>query len=114
MTVSPTAGWSARRLQDLAWRLEGSDTDLVVDPEAPVTAKERPDLLGGVVTLTASGRQRPRAERPGWWPYGALPPEDAAHGEAVELTAQARPVIQAAHPPMITVTRRKIQPDGSS
>jgi exopolysaccharide biosynthesis polyprenyl glycosylphosphotransferase len=32
VAVSPTPGWSSRRLQALAWALEGTGVDLVVDP----------------------------------------------------------------------------------
>ncbi|WP_312030080.1 sugar transferase [Actinomycetospora sp. TBRC 11914] len=32
VAVSPTPGWSSRRLQSLAWALEGTGVDLVVDP----------------------------------------------------------------------------------
>ena len=32
VSVAPTPGWTPRRLQQLAWDLEGTGTDLVVDP----------------------------------------------------------------------------------
>ena len=32
VAVAPTPGWTARRLQALAWELEGTGVDLVVDP----------------------------------------------------------------------------------
>lgn len=32
VAVAPSPGWTPRRLHELAWRLEGLDVDLVVDP----------------------------------------------------------------------------------
>jgi DUF1680 family protein len=43
--------------------------DVVIDVTAPIAADSRPDLLGGVVTLTAWGKLRPGGRTSGWWPY---------------------------------------------
>jgi hypothetical protein len=51
--------------------------------------KERPDLLGGVTTVLASGYRRP-APAARWWPYTAVADEGTQRetsGEPVELTA---------------------------
>ncbi|MDT0347063.1 glycoside hydrolase family 127 protein [Streptomyces litchfieldiae] len=65
--------------------------DLVVDTSAGLTSGWRPELLGGVATVTATARVRPRPESGGdgdWWPYrpaavGIPAPAD----EPVNLTA---------------------------
>ncbi|GAB3119874.1 glycoside hydrolase family 127 protein [Streptomyces calidiresistens] len=72
--------------------LEGVDhpgglDDIVLDPTRPLTEKHRPDLLGGVTTITAAGHRR-RITDPGWWPYTSQgSPTPATDGEPVELTA---------------------------
>ncbi|MEU1185076.1 beta-L-arabinofuranosidase domain-containing protein [Streptomyces sp. NPDC005820] len=62
---------------------------LTLDPSGPVTERERPDLLGGVVTLTAAGHRHSAdpAGPDGWWPYGPADAAPAPVGAAVELTA---------------------------
>ena len=64
---------------------EGVD-DLVLDPTVPLRTEDRPDLLGGTVTVLAGGRRRPRGER-SWWPYPV--PTDSA-GSAGEPTETVR------------------------
>jgi len=59
--------------------------DVVIDATGPVTVHQQPDLLGGVVTLTAHGRLRPGGPTSGWWPYrGVATPTPP--GAEVELT----------------------------
>jgi uncharacterized protein len=60
--------------------------DVVIDPAGPIASHQRPDLLGGVVALTARGRLRPGGPTSGWWPYRGV---DTATqlGAEVELTA---------------------------
>ncbi|MGW0949089.1 glycoside hydrolase family 127 protein [Streptomyces sp. NPDC002623] len=57
---------------------DGLDPDTIaLDPAAPLAERKRPDLLGGLTTVTASGRALP-PEAPGWWPYlphTAVPPQ---------------------------------------
>ena len=65
----------------------GGLDDLVLDTGGPLTAKERPDLLGGIVTVCATGHRRTIPET-GWWPYAAADPTDSqAPGAPLELTA---------------------------
>ncbi|MFH8468295.1 glycoside hydrolase family 127 protein [Streptomyces sp. NPDC017991] len=56
---------------------DGLDPDTIaLDPAVPLTEQEQPDLLGGLTTVTGSGRLLP-PEAPGWWPYlphGSVPP----------------------------------------
>ncbi len=47
---------------------------VVLDPATAPVVRERPDLLGGVATIVASGR-RLSPDETDWWPY----PTDAAH-----------------------------------
>jgi uncharacterized protein len=59
---------------------------VVLDSSAPHTLHERPDLLGGVAAIVATG-QHLAPDETGWWPY----PMDAAHtrlaDQSIELTA---------------------------
>jgi DUF1680 family protein len=78
--------------------LEGADhpggglDDIVIDPARPLSAVERPGLLGGLTVVTASGRRRTPADA-GWWPYrtpGRGEPDPARgpdHGRDLTLTA---------------------------
>ncbi|MFI0723218.1 glycoside hydrolase family 127 protein [Streptomyces sp. NPDC021224] len=68
----------------------GGLDDLVLDLSRPLTAVERPDLLGGVVTVRATGRRpaAPTAAGPAWWPYREADTATATDpGEMVALTA---------------------------
>jgi hypothetical protein len=70
--------------------------DVVVDPAQPVTAHERPDLLGGVVTLAARGRLRPGGQPSGWWPYrGAGTARQLGADSAPQLGADTSPKLGA-------------------
>ncbi|GLY79999.1 glycoside hydrolase family 127 protein [Actinoallomurus iriomotensis] len=63
----------------------GGLDDVVIEAGGPLTAKERPDLLGGVVTVVGTGYRRSLPE-PGWWPYvPAGSPQ--APGTPLELVA---------------------------
>jgi uncharacterized protein len=70
----------------------GGLDDVVIDTTRPLSAKHRPDLLGGVTTVVAAGYRRGLPE-PGWWPYpSAARPEDSeappdVSGGPIELTA---------------------------
>lgn len=75
--------------------------DILLDTTAGLTARHRPDLLGGVTTLTGSGLlRRPGPAGGDWWPYrtvhggtpdaGRAPHDTRDRAEAavpVELTA---------------------------
>lgn len=66
----------------------GGLDDVTIDPRVPLMAKDRPDLLGGVVTVMAGGHRRYLPQN-GWWPYA--PAGDSSDsqvpGTAMELTA---------------------------
>jgi DUF1680 family protein len=72
----------------------GGLDDIVIDPASPLTEDDRPDLLGGVVTVRAAGRRRAAPDSGHWWPYraagtGGTSAEEAGEAEdpAVLLTA---------------------------
>jgi hypothetical protein len=48
----------------------GGLDDVVIDTARPLTAKHRPDLLGGVTAILGSGYRQSVAPQ-GWWPYPA-------------------------------------------
>jgi DUF1680 family protein len=75
----------------------GGLDDIVLDTTRPLVVKHRPDLLGGITTVLASGYRR-RIEDRGWWPYASRTTEGdtaadrataghAAAGDPVELVA---------------------------
>jgi DUF1680 family protein len=91
--VDTTRGAVALERGPLVYCLEAVDQsegfrldDVVIDPAGPVTVQQRPDLLGGVVTLAARGRLRPGGRPSGWWPYRGAGTEQRL-GAEVELTA---------------------------
>ncbi|WP_042396910.1 glycoside hydrolase family 127 protein [Streptacidiphilus carbonis] len=66
---------------------QGGGLDRVVlDRTAPLSAEHRPDLLGGVTVITASGRRRPEGGAADWWPYRTAEPvaDPAAGSRAAE------------------------------
>jgi DUF1680 family protein len=73
----------------------GGLDDIVLDLSVPLSTAERPDLLGGVVTVQGAGRRRTSlGAGAAWWPFresdpgtaaGAAPGRDS--DEAVALTA---------------------------
>ncbi|MBK6017370.1 glycoside hydrolase family 127 protein [Streptomyces sp. MBT53] len=65
----------------------GGLDDIVLDPARPLAVTHRPDLLGGVTTVVASGHRR-RIPDAGWWPYTCADREaPEPDGDAVEFTA---------------------------
>ncbi|UUU28134.1 glycoside hydrolase family 127 protein [Streptomyces sp. DSM 40750] len=91
--VDAVRGCVALERGPLVYCLEEADNPgdldgVVLDSSTAPTVRERPDLLGGVTTLVASGR-RLTPDGIGWWPY----PTDPAHtrqadqSQPVELTA---------------------------
>ncbi|WP_255952555.1 glycoside hydrolase family 127 protein [Streptomyces odontomachi] len=78
----------------------GGLDDIVLDTAHGLTLRHRPDLLGGVTTVLATGHRR-SAPAGGWWPYRTVeaaggtveavdpapPTGGPAPGEPVELTA---------------------------
>lgn len=69
----------------------GGLDDVVLDTTRPLSAKHRPDLLGGVTTVIAGGYRRSLPE-PGWWPYPSTSGPDAEDPVSqsagpIELTA---------------------------
>jgi DUF1680 family protein len=60
--------------------------DLWLDPNGPLDAEHRPDLLGGVTVVRARGRRGERTPQP--WPYVPATDETApVAGPEVEITA---------------------------
>ncbi|MDT0442704.1 glycoside hydrolase family 127 protein [Streptomyces johnsoniae] len=79
----------------LVYCIEGADhpegtalDDLRIDQARPLREAEAPGLLGGIVTVHATGAAAPPADTGDWWPYGpaAVAPAEAA-GERAEFTA---------------------------
>jgi DUF1680 family protein len=66
----------------------GGGLDAVtIDPAVGLTVRERPDLLGGVTTVVASGYRRTLPPTD-WWPYRAAPaPAPQDRGTPLELIA---------------------------
>jgi DUF1680 family protein len=66
----------------------GGLDDVVIDTARPLAVKQRPDLLGGVTTVVATGHRRSVPDA-GWWPYRSADaaPDSVPSGEPVELTA---------------------------
>ncbi|MFF1306186.1 glycoside hydrolase family 127 protein [Streptomyces sp. NPDC058307] len=91
--VDAVRGCVAIERGPLVYCLEGVDhpggglDDIVLDTTRPLQVQHRPDLLGGVTTVVATGRRRHITDA-GWWPYAsadsAAPETD---GDPVELTA---------------------------
>ncbi|WP_406440125.1 glycoside hydrolase family 127 protein [Streptomyces sp. NBC_01613] len=91
--VDAVRGCAAIERGPLVYCLEGVDhpggglDDVVLDTTRPLAVKHHPDLLGGVMTVVAAGRQRDIPDA-GWWPYRAADTDDTpTDGESVELTA---------------------------
>lgn len=71
----------------------GGLDDIVVDTTRPLAVRHRPDLLGGVTTVGATGHRR-CVPQPGWWPFTPYPEAaqvaraaQETQGDPVELTA---------------------------
>ncbi|MFD9327714.1 glycoside hydrolase family 127 protein [Streptomyces sp. NPDC060065] len=91
--VDAVRGCVAIERGPLVYCLEQSDQpgglnpdDVVLDPAAPLAVQERPDLLGGVTTVIASGRRLP-SDEPGQWPYTPHEAEPRPLPETVHLAA---------------------------
>jgi uncharacterized protein len=68
----------------------GGLDEVVIDTSQPLTVRERPDLLGGVTTVTGSGRRLPVPQTDQWWPYQSVgdgDPGPVGDGDPVTLTA---------------------------
>jgi uncharacterized protein len=62
--------------------------DVAVDPGSALVAREEPDLLGGLVTVTGPGYLRqPGANGAGWWPYQTADGAARQQWQQVTLTA---------------------------
>ncbi|WP_232792273.1 glycoside hydrolase family 127 protein [Actinacidiphila yeochonensis] len=79
--VDAVRGCVAMERGPLVYCLEQADhdggglDDIVLDTAQPLADRPRPDLLGGVTTVTAAGRRRGTAARQaGWWPYRSCAP----------------------------------------
>jgi DUF1680 family protein len=66
----------------------GGLDDVVIDTAHPLAVKQRPDLLGGVTTVVATGHRRSVPDVD-WWPYRSADaaPDSVPSGAPVELTA---------------------------
>ncbi|MFC8520247.1 glycoside hydrolase family 127 protein [Streptomyces sp. NPDC057257] len=68
----------------------GGLDDMVIDTTVPPAVKDRPDLLGGVITVVATGHRRHIPDQ-GWWPYASAESDAStgvtSAGNPVELTA---------------------------
>ena len=74
--------------------------DIAVQTQTELVAHHRPDLLGGITTVTATGSRLPTPADPGWWPYRQAGVE--ANVEAnVQADAQAD---VTADPPRVELT----------
>jgi DUF1680 family protein len=65
----------------LVYCIEGAVDDVRIDPAADLRADERPDLLGGIVTVAFDGSRAPAPD--GEWPYGSF----AVQGEPASFEA---------------------------
>ncbi|MFI6254008.1 glycoside hydrolase family 127 protein [Streptomyces sp. NPDC051016] len=90
--VDALRGMRALERGPLVYCLEDADQipgldleEIVVDPAVAATVTARPNLLGGVNTVTLRGRRR-RTSHDDWWPYRADGKADTA-GDEVQLTA---------------------------
>jgi hypothetical protein len=97
--VDAVRGCAAIERGPLVYCLEQADhpggglDDVSIDPAVPLTLKDRPDLLGGVVTVLAGGyRSIPVPSASGWWPYRTRP--EAQSGSAIEPAAEGGTAIE--------------------
>jgi DUF1680 family protein len=85
----------------LVYCLEGVDhpggglDDVVIDTGRPLAEEQHPELLGGIVTVTAAGYRRTRPND-GWWPYRRS--ADPADSTAGHTTPQGSDLVLTAVP----------------
>jgi DUF1680 family protein len=91
--VDAVRGCAAVERGPLVYCLEQADQrggldpdDALLDVAVPLAVRYRPDLLGGVTTVAASGRLLPPGETDGW-PYSPHGTRPQRSGEAAALTA---------------------------
>jgi DUF1680 family protein len=66
----------------------GGLDDIVIDTAHPLSVEHRPDLLGGVTTVVATGHRRGLpAPAAGWWPYAQASGAAPEAAGPLELTA---------------------------
>jgi DUF1680 family protein len=89
--IDAVRGCAAIERGPLVYCIESEDApagarvdDLRLDPGGELRAVERPDLLGGIVAIEASGAHMPAPD--GEWPYGP-----AANGDATPVALLAVP-----------------------
>ncbi len=71
--IDAVRGCAAIERGPLVHAVEGAVDDARIDPQGELRAVERPDLLGGVVTVAAAGA---RVDPPDpEWPYGSFEPD---------------------------------------
>ncbi|NUP36871.1 MAG: glycoside hydrolase family 127 protein [Streptomyces sp.] len=69
----------------------GGLDDIVIDTSRPLAERHRPDLLGGVTTVVATGRRRPAPAAGHWWPYQGAEPDGTGPGDGPDVTLTAIP-----------------------
>jgi DUF1680 family protein len=95
LRVDAARGCAAIERGPLVYCLEQTDQPGGLDPDsvalvldAPLSVHSRPELLGGVSTVSAVGQPLPVDDAPAGWPYRPHGAEAAREpGEGVELTA---------------------------
>ncbi|MET7988652.1 beta-L-arabinofuranosidase domain-containing protein [Streptomyces sp. NPDC005281] len=91
--VDAVRGCAAIERGPLVYCLEQADhpggglDDMVLDTTRPLAVKQRPDLLGGVITVLAAGHRRVPPSDGSWWPYRTAGRPAPPTGDRVELTA---------------------------
>lgn len=92
--IDATRGCVAVERGPLVYCLEQMDQpeglrldDIAIDAGASLVERERPDLLGGLVTVTAKGQAREQSGTEPWWPYHTAGATGSERSTPVELTA---------------------------
>jgi DUF1680 family protein len=99
--VDAVRGCVAIERGPLVYCLEGVDhpggglDDIVIDPGRPLAEEQRPELLDGVVTVTAGGHRRALPDDE-WWPYRAADTVSAADAAPATGTVSAPDTASAA------------------
>ncbi|MBD0734878.1 glycoside hydrolase family 127 protein [Streptomyces sp. CBMA29] len=111
--VDSVRGCVALERGPLVYCLEGFDNpgggldDIVIDAARPLAEESRPELLGGVITVTAAGYRR-TVPNDGWWPYRA--PADLTRTPAAQHTGPGDGALVLTAVPYYTWANRQ---DGS-